>query len=47
MLRTFGSPVILLVWLYVTANVLVFGAELNWWRRHAHEPVEEAPTGLA
>jgi membrane protein len=46
-LKTFGSPVILLVWLYVMSNVIVFGAELNWWRRHGREPVEEEPTGLA
>jgi membrane protein len=31
-LRAFGAPAILLVWLYVMANVIVFGAELNWWR---------------
>ena len=46
-LKAFGSPAILLVWLYVMANVLVFGAELNWWRIHGREPVEEEPTGLA
>jgi len=45
-LKTFGPPAILLVWLYVMANVLVFGAELNWWvkRRYADE---EEPAGLA
>jgi membrane protein len=31
-LRAFGGPVILLVWLYVMANLVVFGAEINWWR---------------
>jgi membrane protein len=48
-MKTFGSPVILLVWLYVMSNVLVFGAELNWWRKHSREPVEEEPeaAGLA
>ncbi|MGZ4359376.1 MAG: YihY/virulence factor BrkB family protein [Gaiellaceae bacterium] len=30
-LRTLGAPVILLVWLYVMANMIVFGAEVNWW----------------
>src|SRR6266536_759942 len=30
-LRAFGAPAILLVWLYVMANVIVLGAELNWW----------------
>ena len=42
--RRFGSPAILLVWLYVMANVLIFGAELNWWRQYGREaPPEEAP----
>jgi membrane protein len=47
-LRAFGSPAILLVWLYVMANVIVFGAELNWWRARRVEQalVEELP-GLA
>ena len=31
-LRAFGGPAILLVWLYVMANLVVFGAEVNWWR---------------
>jgi membrane protein len=29
----FGGPALLLVWLYVMANVIVFGAEVNWHRR--------------
>src|SRR5436190_6236799 len=47
-LRAFGSPAILLVWLYVMANVIVFGAELNWWRTRRKEKqlLEELP-GLA
>ena len=47
-LRAFGSPAILLVWLYVMANVIVFGSELNWWRRRRTEAqlVDELP-GLA
>jgi len=32
-LQAFGGPVILLVWLYLMANVIVLGAELNWWRQ--------------
>ena len=42
-LRAFGAPAILLVWLYVMANVIVFGAELNWWRtrRREQRTVEE------
>jgi uncharacterized BrkB/YihY/UPF0761 family membrane protein len=39
--------VILLVWLYVMANVIVFGAELNWWRQYGREELEEEPVGLA
>jgi membrane protein len=31
-LRVLGAPVLLLLWLYLMANVVVFGAELNWWR---------------
>jgi membrane protein len=47
-LRAFGAPAILLVWLYVMSNVIVFGAELNWWRsrRKEQQLVEELP-GLA
>jgi membrane protein len=46
-LKTFGSPVILLVWLYVMSNVIVFGAELNWWRTRSRAVAPEEPTGLA
>ena len=46
-LKAFGSPAILLVWLYVMANVLVFGAELNWWRSYGREELDEEPVGLA
>jgi membrane protein len=47
-LRAFGAPAILLVWLYVMSNVIVFGAELNWWlaRRTEQRLVEDVP-GLA
>jgi YihY family inner membrane protein len=31
-LRVLGGPVILLLWLYVMANVIIWGAELNWWQ---------------
>ncbi len=30
--QAFGGPVLLLIWLYVMANVIVFGAEVNWRR---------------
>jgi membrane protein len=47
-LRAFGAPAILLVWLYVMANVIVFCCEINWWRARKGEQrlVEELP-GLA
>jgi membrane protein len=32
-LRVLGGPAILLLWLYVMANMIVFGAEINWWWR--------------
>jgi uncharacterized BrkB/YihY/UPF0761 family membrane protein len=49
-LRVLGGPVILLIWLYVMANVIVLGAELNWWRteRRQLRVAEPAPLdGLA
>jgi membrane protein len=51
-LRTLGGPAILLLWMYVMANVMIFGGELNWWwrerKRDAAEPLaltghEESP----
>ena len=33
-LQAFGGLVLLLVWLYVMANILVLGAEVNWWLTH-------------
>jgi membrane protein len=47
-LRALGAPVILLIWLYVMANAIVFGAEVNWWRaRGRHEAERDAVPGLA
>jgi membrane protein len=47
-LCAFGAPAILLVWLYVMSNVIVFGAELNWWRtRRKEQRVVEELTGFA
>jgi membrane protein len=43
-LRAFGAPAILLVWLYVMANVIVFGAELNWWRARRGGYRDQRPT---
>jgi len=32
-LQTLSGPAVLLVWLYVMANVIVLGAEINWYVR--------------
>ena len=41
-LQTLSGPAILLVWLYVMANVIVLGAEVNWWRGHRALPTDSA-----
>jgi membrane protein len=47
-LKAFGGPALLLVWLYVMANVMVFGAEVNWWLSERRRAVErEEALGLA
>jgi YihY family inner membrane protein len=46
-LRVLGGPAILLLWLYVMANVIVLGAELNWWAaQRAQQPVNVEPAAL-
>jgi membrane protein len=40
-LQTLSGPAILLVWLYLMANVIVLGAEVNWWRGHRARPTDE------
>jgi membrane protein len=37
-LQTLSGPAVLLVWLYVMANVIVVGAEVNWWRARRPSP---------
>jgi membrane protein len=46
-LRALGAPVILLIWLYVMANAIVLGAEVNWWRARGRYEDREAIPGLA
>jgi len=47
-LQTYGGLVLLLVWLYLMANVLVLGAEVNWWLANGRERApEDQPAGLA
>jgi membrane protein len=36
--KALGASVLLLVWIYVMANVIVFGAEVNWWLGRRDEP---------
>jgi membrane protein len=46
-LQAFGGLPLLLIWLYLMANVILLGAEVNWWLQFGRRrPVEEAP-GLA
>jgi membrane protein len=44
-LQTLSGPAILLVWLYLMANVIVLGAEVNWW--HAGRAHPSDAHGLA
>jgi uncharacterized BrkB/YihY/UPF0761 family membrane protein len=48
-LKAFGGPALLLVWLYVMANVIVFGAEVNWRHAERRRPPRDADeaAGLA
>ena len=46
-LRAFGGPVLLLIWLYVMANVIVLGAELNWWLANRDRQDTEEVAGFA
>jgi membrane protein len=44
-LQALGTGALLLVWLYVMANIIVFGAEVNWWLARGRP--DEAVAGLA
>ncbi len=47
-LQAAGGPVVLLVWMYVMANLIVLGAEVNWWFRHRYDDqIEPEGAGLA
>ena len=46
-LRTLGGPAILLLWLYVMANIIVFGGELNWWWRERKKEASSQTLALA
>jgi membrane protein len=44
-LQTLSGSAVLLVWLYVMANVIILGAEVNWAR--SHRPVARATESVA
>jgi membrane protein len=43
-LQAFGGLVLLLFWLYLMANVLVLGAEVNWWFRYGRAEIPHDET---
>ena len=45
-LQTLSGPAVLLAWLYVMANVIVLGAEVNWHRRYGSRRPAPAPHAL-
>jgi membrane protein len=46
-LQAYGGLVLLLVWLYVMANILVLGAEVNWWLGRGRRGEPDEATGVA
>lgn len=46
-LQAFGGLVLLLFWLYLMANILVLGAEINWWLARGRRRPREEGSGLA
>jgi membrane protein len=40
-IQTLSGSAILLVWLYIMANVIVLGAEVNWWRGRRALPTDD------
>lgn len=46
-LQAFGGFALLLLWIYLMANVIVLGAEVNWHLDRGRAPAEEQPAGLA
>ena len=46
-LRALGTPVLLLIWLYVASNVIVLGAEVNWWMTQDDALEDGEAAGLA
>jgi membrane protein len=45
-IQTLSGPALLLVWLYVMANVIVLGAEVNWWVGNRAKASDSVPEGV-
>jgi membrane protein len=45
--QALGASALLLIWIYVMANVIVFGAEVNWWLGRRQEIERDDVPGLA
>jgi len=46
-LKAFGGVVVLLVWLFLMANILLLGAEINFWYGRGRTAPEPTGVGLA
>ena len=46
-LQAFGGLALLLFWIYLMSNVLVLGAEVNWYLRRGRVAAQAVPAGLA
>jgi membrane protein len=46
-LRAFGGLALLLVWLYLLTNIIILGAEINWWHWSRRQPPPPELEGLA
>ena len=44
-LQAFGGLALLLFWLYLMANILVLGAEVNWWHTRGRAQAVAAEEG--
>jgi membrane protein len=46
-MRAFGGIVLTLIWLYLMANIIIMGAEINWRHWSRHQPPQDELAGLA
>jgi membrane protein len=45
-LQAFGGLAFLLFWLYLMANIIVLGAEVNWWRTRGRAQIAATEEGI-